>query len=98
MVGKNAELPHQEQNQQFHHAGLDLQASEFEAYELLVIEFYKVIEVGRKISSNDSINTSLKCLRFFPRNISHWSYVFYYLLFDNQRQIVRQTKQAIRKH
>jgi len=78
-------LPHQEQNQQFHHAGLDLQASEFEAYELLVIDFYKVIEVGRKISSKDLINTSLKCLRFFPRIfLTDYMHIIYYLIIKDK--------------
>jgi hypothetical protein len=41
------------QNQQFYHASLGLRASEFELYDVMIIEFYKVIEVDRNILSNE---------------------------------------------
>jgi hypothetical protein len=54
------------QNQQFHHASLGLRASEFELYDVMVREFYQVIEIDKGILPNE-------CAKYEPlRNaLSH---------------------------
>ena len=54
------------QNQQFHHASLGLRASEFELYDVMVREFYQVIEIDKSILPNE-------CAKYEPlRNaLSH---------------------------
>lgn len=41
------------QNQQLHHASLGLRASEFELYDVMVREFYQVIEIDKSVLSNE---------------------------------------------